>query len=128
MAATTPDRIDPNRLTDFCTAVYASAGVPRMPASSPNTPAQADLWGHQSTACCGGLHFARIRAGMMQVVTKPEFVVDAGAVAVIDGHDGVGQVLTALAAREAIKRAKAHGIGAVGVRNSIISAPRCTTR
>ena len=36
----------------------------------------------------------------------------------IDGHDGVGHVLTMLATREAIKRAKAHGIGAVGVRKS----------
>jgi len=54
----------------------------------------------------------------MNPVTKPEFVVDAGAIAVIDGHDGVGHVLTVLATKEAVKRAKAHGIGAVGVRNS----------
>jgi LDH2 family malate/lactate/ureidoglycolate dehydrogenase len=54
----------------------------------------------------------------MNPVTKPEYAVDAGAVAVIDGHDGVGHVLTALATREAVKRAKAHGIGVVGVRNS----------
>jgi LDH2 family malate/lactate/ureidoglycolate dehydrogenase len=39
-------------------------------------------------------------------------------VALIDGHDGVGHVLTVLATREAVKRAKAHGIGVVGVRNS----------
>ena len=49
---------------------------------------------------------------------SPEFVVDAGAIAVIDGHDGVGHVLTMLATQEAIKRAKAHGMGAVAVRNS----------
>ena len=48
----------------------------------------------------------------MQPVTTPEFVVDAGAIAVIDGHDGVGHVLTMLATHEAIKRARAHGIGA----------------
>jgi LDH2 family malate/lactate/ureidoglycolate dehydrogenase len=36
----------------------------------------------------------------------------------IDGHDGVGHVVTMLATREAIKRAKAHGVGAVGVRYS----------
>src|SRR6185436_4949189 len=49
---------------------------------------------------------------------KPEFVIDSGAIAMIDGHDGVGQVISVLAAKEAIKRAKAHGIGAVGVRMS----------
>jgi LDH2 family malate/lactate/ureidoglycolate dehydrogenase len=54
----------------------------------------------------------------MKPVTTPEFVVDAGAVAVIDGHDGVGHVLAMLATQEAIKRAKVHGIGAVAVRNS----------
>ena len=36
----------------------------------------------------------------------------------MDGHDGMGQVLTARATQEAIRRAKAHGIGAVGLRNS----------
>ncbi len=45
-------------------------------------------------------------------------MVDAGAIAVIDGHDGVGHVLTMLATQEAITRARAHGIGAVAVRNS----------
>jgi len=55
---------------------------------------------------------------VMQPVTTPAFVVDAGAIAVIDGHNGVGQVLTMLATHEAIKRARAHGIGAVAVRNS----------
>jgi LDH2 family malate/lactate/ureidoglycolate dehydrogenase len=54
----------------------------------------------------------------MKPVTQPEFVVDAGSIAVIDGHDGVGHVLTMLATREAVRRAKAHGLGAVGVRMS----------
>lgn len=49
MAAATRTRIDPNRLTDFCTAVPASAGVPednvRLIA---DTLVQADLWGNQS--------------------------------------------------------------------------------
>jgi LDH2 family malate/lactate/ureidoglycolate dehydrogenase len=37
---------------------------------------------------------------------------------VIEGNEGVGQVLAAHAAREAIRRAKVHGIAAVAVRNS----------
>jgi LDH2 family malate/lactate/ureidoglycolate dehydrogenase len=45
-------------------------------------------------------------------------VVDAGAIAVLDGHDGVGQVLAMRATHEAITRARAHGIGAVAVRHS----------
>ena len=35
----------------------------------------------------------RIRNGVMKPVTSPEFVVDAGSIAVIDGHDGVGHVV-----------------------------------
>jgi LDH2 family malate/lactate/ureidoglycolate dehydrogenase len=36
----------------------------------------------------------------------------------IDGHGGVGQVLAAYASCEAVRRAKAHGVGVVGVRDS----------
>jgi len=84
-----------------------------------DTLVQADLWGHQSHGVLRlGWYFDRVRNKVMNPVTKPEFVVDAAAMALIDGHDGVGHVLTVLAAKEAVKRAKAHGIGAVGVRNS----------
>ena len=69
------------------------------------SPVQADLWGHQSH-------------GVMRAVTRAENIVDAGAIAVIDGHDGIGQVLAAQATREVMRRAKRHGIGAVAVRNS----------
>lgn len=118
MAADSPIPCD--RLVAFSAAVYASAGVPDADARLiADTLVQADLWGHQSHGVLRlRWYFNRIRAGMMEAVTKPEFVVDAGPVAVIDGHDGVGQVLTAHAAQEAIRRAQQHGIGAVGVRNS----------
>jgi LDH2 family malate/lactate/ureidoglycolate dehydrogenase len=113
-------RIDPRALIEFAASAYASAGMPTADARLiADTLVQADLWGHQSHGVLRlGWYLARIRSGAMQAVTTPEFVMDGGAVAVIDGHDGVGQVLTAFAANEAIRRAKAHGIGAVGVRNS----------
>jgi len=112
--------IDSQRLLEFATAVYAGAGVPHDDARLiADTLVQADLWGHQSHGVLRlGWYLDRIRNGVMKPVTKPDFVVDAGAMALIDGHDGVGHVLSVLAAREAIKRAKAHGIGAVGVRMS----------
>jgi LDH2 family malate/lactate/ureidoglycolate dehydrogenase len=111
---------DPDRLIDFAAAVYAGQGVPEPDARLlADTLVQADLWGHQSHGVLRlGWYLERLQNGVMKPVTEPEFVTDAGTIAVIDGHDGVGQVLTRLAAREAIKRAKAHGIGAVGVRNS----------
>jgi LDH2 family malate/lactate/ureidoglycolate dehydrogenase len=112
--------IDPERLIDFATAVYAGEGVPEADARLiADTLVQADLWGHQSHGVLRlGWYWERFRNGVMKPVTEPEFIVNAGTIAVIDGHDGVGHVLTKLAAKEAIRRAKAHGIGAVGVRNS----------
>lgn len=116
----TVPRVYPERLIDFATAVYAGQGMPEADARLvADTLVQADLWGHQSHGVLRlGWYLDRLRNGVMKARTEPEFVVDAGAVAVIDGHDGVGHVITMLATREAIKRAKAHGIGCVGVRYS----------
>jgi LDH2 family malate/lactate/ureidoglycolate dehydrogenase len=113
-------RVEATRLTDFAAAVYTSAGMPKADARLvADTLVQADLWGHQSHGVLRlGWYLDRIHHGVMQPITTPEFVVDAGAIAVIDGHDGVGQVLTMRATHEAITRARAHGIGAVAVRNS----------
>ena len=113
-------RIDHGDLARFAAAVYGSAGVPEDDANLlADTLVQADLWGHQSHGVLRlDWYLARIVAGKMSPVTRPEFAVDAGAIAVLDGHDGVGQVLTRRAMHEAISRARQHGIGAVGVRNS----------
>jgi LDH2 family malate/lactate/ureidoglycolate dehydrogenase len=115
-----PTRVDADRLRDFAAAVYETAGLPQQDAwLVADTLVQADLWGHQSHGVLRlGWYLDRVRNGVMKPKTEPEFVVDAGTLALIDGHDGVGHVLALLAAEEAIRRAKTHGIGAVGVRNS----------
>jgi LDH2 family malate/lactate/ureidoglycolate dehydrogenase len=113
-------RVTPDRLLEFATAVYIRAGMPEADARlAADTLVQADLWGHQSHGVMRlSWYVARLKAGVCDPVAKPELAVDAGAIAVLDGRDGMGQVLTARAAQEAIRRAKAHGIGAVGLRNS----------
>jgi LDH2 family malate/lactate/ureidoglycolate dehydrogenase len=113
-------RVDALGLIEFATAVYAKQGMPEPDARLvADTLVQSDLWGHQSHGVLRlGWYLDRLRNGVMKAVTKAEFIVDAGAIALIDGHDGVGHVVTMLATREAIKRAKAHGVGAVGVRYS----------
>src|SRR5690349_17642076 len=84
-----------------------------------DTLVQADLWGHQSHGVMRlSWYVGRLRAGIMKAAAEPALVVDAGAVAVIDGRDSMGQVLSARAADEAIGRARAHGVGVVAVRNS----------
>jgi LDH2 family malate/lactate/ureidoglycolate dehydrogenase len=114
------DRIPAPRLTEFATAVLAAVGVPDPDAALvADSLVAADLWGHQSHGVMRlSWYVDRIRAGVMRAVTTPETVSDTGALAVIDGHDGVGQVLAAHAAREAARRAHSHGVGVVAVRNS----------
>jgi LDH2 family malate/lactate/ureidoglycolate dehydrogenase len=117
---TAPQPVAPERLVDFAAAVYSALGVPDREARLVgDSLVQADLWGHQSHGVLRLSWYARrIESGAMKARTDPEFVVDAGALAVIDGHDGIGQVLAATAADHAIRRAKAYGVGAVALRNS----------
>jgi LDH2 family malate/lactate/ureidoglycolate dehydrogenase len=114
------DRIPAERLTQFAAAVLAAVGVPAADATLvADSLVTADLWGHQSHGVMRlSWYVNRIRAGVMEAVTTPETVSDTGALAVVDGRDGVGQVLAAHAAREAARRAHTHGVGVVAVRNS----------
>jgi len=116
----TATKINPTLLLNFATAVYVAAGMSQEDAHlCADTLVQADLWGHQSHGVMRlSWYAARLKTGVCDPKAKPELVVDAGGLALIDGHDGMGQVLTARAAQEAIRRAKAHGIAAVGIRNS----------
>lgn len=113
-------RVEHGRLRDFATAVYAHAGLPGADALRiADSLVQADLWGHQSHGVLRlDWYRARVRSRVMSPVTNAELAVDGGAIAVIDGHDGVGQVLATKAMEQAIGRAQRHGIGAVSVRNS----------
>ena len=115
-----PPPLAPDRLATFARRVYEKLGVPEQDAKIlADTLVQADLWGHQSHGVMRlSWYAARIQAGVMHAKTRAEYLVDAGALTLIDGHDGVGQVLAAMAAREAITRAKKHGVGVVGLRNS----------
>ncbi|MDR5759547.1 Ldh family oxidoreductase [Caballeronia sp. LZ035] len=113
-------RVHPDALRAFISQVYRSAGAPSEDALlAADAMVQADLWGHQSHGVLRlGWYYARLRSGAMKAVTQPTFPVDAGAIAVMDGNDGIGPVIARTAALDAIRRAQAHGIGAVSVRHS----------
>jgi LDH2 family malate/lactate/ureidoglycolate dehydrogenase len=115
-----PARIPADPLIDFATAVYESEGMPHPDARLiADTLVQADLWGHQSHGVLRlGWYRDRLRNKVMQPVAHIEQLVDAGAMGLIDGHDSVGQVTTMHATEQAIRRAQAHGVGVVAVRNS----------
>lgn len=113
-------RVDAGALTAFAAAVGEAVGVPAEAARLlADSLVQADLWGHQSHGVMRlAWYVDRIRAGVTRAAAEPGLVVDAGAVAVLDGRDGVGQVVAARAAIEAAARARDHGVGVVAVRNS----------
>ena len=112
--------IEPARLREFASTIFAALGVPQADAQRvADSLVQAELWGHASHGVLRLPWYARrLQTGAMRAVTQAQTVVDAGAVAVLDGNEGIGQVLATQATQEAIRRAGQHGIGAVAVRNS----------
>ena len=63
-------------------------------------------------------YYKGIRAGMIHTDTQPETVFETPVSAVIDGHDGMGQLIAHKAMELAIEKAQKSGIGIVTVRNS----------
>ena len=101
-------------------AIVQSHGVPTSDARLVlESLVTADMWGHPSHGMLRlPWYVARIRTGVMNPVTAPETVSSFGAVTVLDGHDGVGQVVTRRAVDLAGDAARIHGVGVVAVRNS----------
>ena len=102
------------------TALLTRRGVPEPDAALlADTLVTAELWGHASHGVLRlPWYAARLESGAMSAVTHVEPVTDTGAVVVLDGHDGIGQVVTKRAVDLGIERARQHGIAGVAVRNS----------
>jgi LDH2 family malate/lactate/ureidoglycolate dehydrogenase len=54
----------------------------------------------------------------MERVTRVTTLRDTGALLLLDGGNGIGQVVTDYAVAQGVERAKAHGVSAIGIRNS----------
>lgn len=64
------------------------------------------------------IYLNRIEEGVIQPNAVPKIVQDTGLSAVIDGQDGLGQVIGGFAMEVAISRAKERGMGMAAVRRS----------
>lgn len=64
------------------------------------------------------IYYDRIRSGIQKPVTVFEVIREGPSTAVIDGHDGMGQVISARAMAMAIDKARRCGLGMTAVRNS----------
>jgi L-2-hydroxycarboxylate dehydrogenase (NAD+) len=63
-------------------------------------------------------YYDRVVSGQQRGQTELEIVRQGPTTAVIDGHNGMGQVIASTAMNLAIKKAKKYGLGMVVVRNS----------
>ncbi len=107
-------------LAAFTAAALRAHGVPTADAALlADTLVTAELWGHPSHGMLRlPSYAARLRTGAMTAVTEVTTVRDNGAVVVLDGGHGIGQVITQRAVDVGVERARRHGVSAVGVRNS----------
>jgi LDH2 family malate/lactate/ureidoglycolate dehydrogenase len=64
------------------------------------------------------IYYDRIKAGIQFPVTEIEIVREGPTTAVLDGHDGMGMVVSKKAMQMAIEKAKEYGLGMVAVKNS----------
>lgn len=79
----------------------------------------ADLYGIESHGSQRLVRYHKsIEKGSVKVNTKPEIVFETSVSAVIDGHSGMGQLISVFATRIAIEKAKKSGMAFVTVRNS----------
>ncbi len=106
---------------DFITDAFVGAGVPREDAEiCTDILLESDRRGIESHGCnrFKPIYIDRINWGIQNPVTNFEIIKETPTTAVVDGHDGMGQVIGHKAMSLAIKKAKEYGMGMVVVRNS----------
>jgi len=64
------------------------------------------------------IYLDRIKAGIQNPITHFEIIKETATTAVVDGHDGMGQVIGYKSMAMAIEKAKKFGMGMVATRNS----------
>ena len=108
-------------VTNFVIDAFKGYGVPEEDAKiCADVLLESDKRGIESHGCnrFKPIYLDRIKAGIQNPVTNFEIVKDDGCGAVVDGHDGMGQVIGYKANQLAIDKAKKYGMGMVVVRNS----------
>jgi len=110
-----------NLITDFVTDAFVGYGIPRDEAEMcTDVLLESDKRGIESHGCnrFKPIYLDRIKAGIQSPTTNFEIVKETETTAVVDGHNGMGQVIGTKAMQMAIDKAKKYGMGMVVVRNS----------
>ncbi len=113
--------VDWNTITNFVIDAFVGYGVPKADAEIvADVLLESDKRGIESHGCnrFKPVYLDRIKAGIQNPVTNFEVVKETETTAVVDGHDGMGQVIGYKSMQMAIDKAKKYGMGMVVVRNS----------
>ncbi len=105
----------------FVTDAFVGYGVPREDAKiCTDVLLESDKRGIESHGCnrFKPIYIDRIVDGIQNPVTNYEIIKETETTAVVDGHDGMGQVIGYKSMKMAIEKAKKYGMGMVVVRNS----------
>lgn len=108
-------------ITPFIADAFHAVGVPREEAEiCADVLLESDRRGIESHGVnrFKPIYYDRIKAGIQSPVTNFEVIKKTSTTAVIDGHNGMGQVIGYRAMKMAIEMAKEHGMGMTAVRNS----------
>jgi LDH2 family malate/lactate/ureidoglycolate dehydrogenase len=109
-----------DQLESFCTRVLEKLGVPRKEAEiTAEMLVISNLRGVDTHGVLRlPLYTARLKGGAMAPVLNLTTEKETIATALLDGHDGIGQVIGYRAMEMAIRKAAAAGVSYVAVRNS----------
>ena len=113
--------VDWKTITNFVIDAFVGYGIPRADAEiCADVLLESDKRGIESHGVnrFKPIYLDRIRDGIQNPVTNYEIIKETPTTAVVDGHDGMGQVIGYKSMELAIKKAKEYGLGMVVVRNS----------
>lgn len=106
---------------DFMTAAFVRLGVPEEDARlCSDVLLESDRRGIESHGCnrFKPIYVDRIKAGILNPVTKIDVLKETSTTAVLDANDGMGMVASKKAMDMCIEKAHQYGMGMVAVRNS----------
>ena len=113
--------VDWDTINRFVIDAFVGVGVPREDAAiCADVLLESDRRGIESHGVnrFKPIYIDRIKAGILNPVTKIDILKEGPTTAVLDGNDGMGMVVSHKAMEMAIAKAKQYGLGMVAVRNS----------
>jgi LDH2 family malate/lactate/ureidoglycolate dehydrogenase len=113
--------VDWKTITDFVIDAFVGYGVPGEDAKIvADVLLESDRRGIESHGInrFKPIYLDRIKSGIQKPVTDLEIVKETKTTAVVDGHNGMGQVIGYRSMEMAIKKAKEYGMGMVAARGS----------